>query len=148
MSVSLPDPSEAWVFDLCQSELDPAVPEGVRRLFETARSTLAYSLMFYPLLTLGAEQLFRVLEAAVSIKCKAMNAPASIRVFAKKIEWLGENGLISSGEQRRWDAIRHLRNLASHPEDQAILSQSDALHILDSTVELTNSLFTAAPLEV
>jgi hypothetical protein len=51
MSSSLPNPSEAWVFDLVQSELSPAVPVNIRRLFQIARGTLVYSLMFYPLLT-------------------------------------------------------------------------------------------------
>jgi hypothetical protein len=141
MSSSQPDPSEAWVSDLTQTELDPAVPLTIRKLFETPRGTLVYSLMFYPLLTLGAEQLFRVLEAAASAKCKAKSAPRRIKTFKEKVEWLGENGVIPAEQQSRWQAIRNLRNEASHPADQSILPPGEVLTILDVAVELINPLF-------
>ena len=70
MSASRSDPSEAWVQDLVQSELAVSVPLNIRNLFEIARETLVYSLMFYPLVTLGTEQTFRVFETAVTEKCK------------------------------------------------------------------------------
>src|ERR1035437_5846580 len=66
------EPSE-WVRDLLKVNLDPVVPLAIQKLFETARGTLVYGLMFYPLLTIGTEQLFRVLEAAATNKCMAMN---------------------------------------------------------------------------
>jgi hypothetical protein len=37
MSPSRPDPSEAWVFDIVRSDLDPKVPLNIRKLFEIAR---------------------------------------------------------------------------------------------------------------
>jgi hypothetical protein len=141
MSSSLPDPSEAWVFDLVQSELEPTVPLNVRRLFEIARGTLVYSLMFYPLLTLGTEQMFRVFETALSEKCANLSAPAKIKTFANKIEWLTQSGAIDAHDQTRWTAIRHLRNEASHPKDQSIFPPSEALHIVDAAIELINPLF-------
>src|SRR6185503_17220762 len=101
MSSSKPDPSEAWVFDLVRSELNVAVPLPVRKLFEVARGTLVYSLMFYPLLTLGTEQIFRVFDVAISEKCKQLNAPAKVNVFADKITWLAKQGVIESHEVHR-----------------------------------------------
>ena len=141
MSSSRSDPSDAWVFDIVRSELSPPVPLNVRRLFESARGTLIYSLMFYPLLTLGTEQMFRVFEAAVTAKCKELKAPAKIRTFAAKVELLVEQGAITSEALPRWTAIRHLRNEASHPTDQSILPPSEALHILDLAIELISPLF-------
>ena len=141
MSLSRPDPSEGWVADILRSELSAEVPLTIRKLFETARGTLIYSLMFYPLLTLGAEQLFRVLEASASLKCKAMNAPSKIRTFETKLSWLGENNSITTDQQIRWKAIRHMRNEASHPKDQSTFSPSMALIVLDATVDLINPLF-------
>jgi Domain of unknown function (DUF4145) len=143
MSCSRSDPSEAWVHDLIQTELDPAVPLPIRKLFEIARGTLVYSLMFYPLLTLGTEQMFRVFDAAVSAKCKEMKAPSKVRRFAEKIKWLGERAVISPEQQSRWNAIRHLRNEASHPADQSILPPGEALNVIDIAVELINPLFAA-----
>jgi hypothetical protein len=95
MSASRADPTEAWVDDLVKTVLDPVVPVAIRKLFETARGVLVYSLTFYPLLTLGAEQLFRVLETAASAKCKMLNAPQNIKVFADRI-----NGWPSSARFR------------------------------------------------
>jgi hypothetical protein len=141
MSSSRPDPSEAWVYDLVQTELDPAVPLSIRKLFEIARGTLVYSLMFYPLFTLGTEQMFRVFDAAISAKCKAMKDPSKTKSFADKIEWLAEHAVISSEQKPRWTAIRHLRNEASHPTDQNILPPGEALTILDIATELINPLF-------
>lgn len=143
MSASRPDPSEAWVHDLIQTELDPAVPLSIRKLFEIARGTLVYSLMFYPLLTLGTEQMFRVFDAAVSAKCNAMRAPSKVNRFAEKIEWLVQLGVIPPEQQPRWNAIRHLRNAASHPADQSILPPAEALNVLDIAVELIDPLFLA-----
>lgn len=83
MSSSRADPSEAWFFDIVRSDLDPGVPLNIRRLFEIARGTWVYSLMFYPLLTLGTEQMFRVFEASVTEKCKILNAPAKVKTFGQ-----------------------------------------------------------------
>ncbi len=141
MSCSRSDPSEAWVHDLIQTELDSTVPLPIRKLFEIARGTLVYSLMFYPLLTLGTEQMFRVFDAAVSAKCKEMKAPSKVQRFADKIKWLGERAVIPPEQQSRWNAIRHLRNEASHPADQSILPPGEALNVLDIAVELINPLF-------
>lgn len=141
MSSSRPDPSEAWVHDLVRSELNLTVPLNVRRLFEIARGTLVYSLMFYPLLTLGMEQMFRVFETALSTKCLELNAPDKIKTFAAKIDWLAKSRAIASEDIGRWTAIRHLRNEASHPKDQSIFPPSEALHIVDAAIELINTLF-------
>ena len=141
ISLSGSDPSTGWVEDLTRVELDSVIPLSLRKVFEVARGTLVYGLMFYPLLTLGAEQLFRVLEAAVSLQCHALNAPSQIRTFSRKIDWLTSQKLITPEEQARWHAMRKLRNLGSHPTEQAIFSVGMTLTVLDSTVELINMLF-------
>jgi hypothetical protein len=141
MPSSLPDASEAWVFDIVRAALADDIPLSIRKLFETARGTLVYSLMFYPLLTLGSEQLFRVLEASVSLKCKELAAPPKIKTFEHKINWLAENGAMATEHKSRWHSIRHLRNDASHPRDQNIYGPAMALKILDAAVELVSTLF-------
>ena len=142
MSSSLPNPSDAWVNYITRIELDPTVPLTIRRLFEMARGSLAYSLMYYPLLTLGAEQIFRVLETAASAKCEALSAPPKVKTFEKKIDWLLTHGALTIEQQARWHAIRHLRNEASHPQDQSIILPGMALSALEVAVELINLLFT------
>lgn len=144
MSGSKPSPSDAWVFDLTEVRLNPAVPLPIQKLFEVARGILVYSLMYYPLLTLGAEQLFRVVEAAVAAKCKHASAP-HITKFSQRIDWLVKHGHIPADERARWEAIVHLRNEASHPADQIILAPGMVLDILDNAVELIDSLFPVTP---
>jgi hypothetical protein len=134
------DPSE-WVHDLLKVNLDPVVPLAIRKLFETARGTLVYGLMFYPLLTIGTEQLFRVLEAAATNKCMAMNAPAKIQKFSHKIKWLSENHTIAQDQYIRWDSTRHLRNQVSHLQDQNIFDPNIAIDQLYIAIELINQLF-------
>jgi hypothetical protein len=141
MSSSSPDHAEGWVFDLVRNDLNANVPPTIRGLFEVARGSLVYSVMFYPLLTLGTEQLFRVLEAALSLKCVQMDAPAKVRTFEKRIDWLAESGVLTAEQKSRWTGIRHLRNDASHPREQNIFGPAMALQIVELTLELVNALF-------
>jgi hypothetical protein len=133
------EPSEAWVHDLLKVNLDPVVPLAIRKLFETARGTLVYSLMFYPLLTIGTEQIFRVLEAAATNKCMAMNAPAKLKTFRDKLKWLLENDTITKDQYIRWEATRQLRNSVSHLHDQNIFDPNMAIAELDIAIKLTAS---------
>jgi hypothetical protein len=143
MSYSRPDQCEGFVFDLSQVRLDDAVPLPVRKLFEAARGALVFSVMFYPLLTLGAEQLLRVLETSLVFKCQQMNAP-DIGKFSQRVEWLRKHKAISTDDEVRWKQLVELRNEASHPKDQMIFGLAQALTILDATVELVDLLFAQA----
>lgn len=120
------------------------VPSDVRKLFEVARGALMYGYFFYPLYTLAAEQLFRVMETAASLKCKAMRAPSNVRTFERKIEYLCRKEVISERQEARWHAARKLRNIASHPERQSIYLPGPAIGILERVADQVNSLFSSA----
>jgi hypothetical protein len=120
------------------------VPEDLQRLFEVARGAMIYGYVFYPLCTLAAEQLFRVAEASITHKCKLLGTPKSKKSFNKKLEWLLDNGVISSSEFRLWDSVRTLRNIASHPEHQLIFTPGDAIEILENISKQINFLFSTA----
>jgi hypothetical protein len=143
MSYSSRSQPEGFVFDICQKNLSEAVPLPVRKLYETARGALAYSVVFYPLLTLGAEQLLRVIDSATLHKCEQMNAP-DIGKFFQRIEWLRKHKAIPESEEPRSKQVVELRNQASHPTDQMIFNLPMALTLLDLTVELVESLFPMA----
>jgi hypothetical protein len=145
VSMSLPNQSDGWVHDLCQVRLSERVPDPLQRLFEVARGSYAYSLMFYPLLTLGAEQLLRVVEGAIASEFKDKGGPGNRRTFEKRIDWLASERMISSDLQQRLHAVRGLRNLASHPSDQSIFNLSMALSILQITADILNEIFEAGP---
>jgi hypothetical protein len=135
---------EDWLQPILAPKLLEAVPQDVQALFEVARGALLYGYFFYPLYTLAAEQLFRVAEAAVSHKCKALGAPNSKKRFADKITWLANKGVIPEADVPAWDAIRGLRNYASHPERQSILMPSMAIGSLVRVTEKINALFNRA----
>ena len=132
---------EEYLGDILRPRLLESVPKGVQALFEVARGGMVYGYFFYPLYTLAAEQLFRVVEAAVAHKCKALGTPGSRGTFEKGIDWLVEGGIIPRSESAHWYATRKLRNAASHPKCQIILSPGDAIRILERTADNLNSLF-------
>lgn len=132
---------EDYLQHILRSKLNASVPSDVQALFEVARGAMVYGYLFYPLYTLAVEQLFRVIEAALAHKCKVIGVPKSKRTFEKRIEWLTEKGVISRPESSHWHAARKMRNAASHPEHQMILTPGNAIGILETVAADINSLF-------
>ena len=139
-----PITGDDYLRDILRPKLLESVPTDVRALFEVARGAMAYGYFFYPLYTLAAEQLFRVAEAAIAHKCEALEAPKSRSTFKKRVNWLVDEGVIPRPEFIRWDAIRTLRNAASHPEGQSILTPGNAIRLLEGIAGQINSLFSGA----
>jgi hypothetical protein len=130
--------------DILGHQLGESVPREVKALYEVARGSMCYGYFFYPLYTLTYEQLFRVVETAVTLKCRSLSAPASVQSFVKKIEFLIANSIIPESERLSWQGIRGLRNIASHPECQSIVTPGDALHQLRQITAIVNKLFVGA----
>jgi hypothetical protein len=133
-----------WARGFLAIELSDRVPLEVRRPFDVARGALVYGYFFYPLYTLGAEQLFRAAEAAIRHKCRevgvsdtTLNKPD----FYHRTRALVREGAISHADQDRWDDLRELRNLASHPEDQSIFSPGIAIGALRRVAADVEGLF-------
>ena len=118
-----------------------SVPKDVQALFEVACGAMAYGYFFYPLYTLAAQQLFRVADAAVLHKCKALGVPKSKRTFKKRIDWLVDEEIIRKSELGRWEAVRSLRNAASHPDRQSIFTPGNVIGLIEGITEQINSLF-------
>ena len=133
--------SEAWAQRILEPHLSQAVPHEIQRLFEVARGAMIYGYFFYPLYTLALEQVFRVVETAVSDKCRSMAAPKPVRTFEQKINWLTEQSVIAAGEREQWHAIRGFRNITSHPTTQMILTPGNTIGFLSDMVSRINSLF-------
>ena len=130
---------EEYLRHILKPRLLESVPTDVQALFEVARGGMAYGYFFYPLYTLAAEQLFRVVEAAVAHRCKASGMPRG--TFEKRVDWLVEGGVIPRAESARWHAARDLRNAASHPKRQMILTPGNAIGMLERIADDLNSLF-------
>ncbi len=141
-----PITGEDWACRILAIRLSDAAPDELHRLFEVARGALLYGYFFYPLYTLGLEQMFRVAEAAVARRCMDLGAPPSTQSFEKRLAWLRDQGVLSTDEHGRWDTLRQLRNLASHPQDQTILPPTMAIAHAPAIAERISALFaTASP---
>lgn len=126
---------------ILERSLSQKVPVEVRNLFEVAQGAMCYGCYFYPLYTLGSEQMYRVSEAAVNQKCKSLNIPRNIKSFRGRLNWLRDNNFLSKQKFVQWDAGRQLRNSASHPNRQSIYTPFDAINTIDVTIDLVEDLF-------
>ena len=122
-------------------QLKASVPTEICELFEVARSAFVYGLMFYPLVTIGAEQICRVSEAAVLLKCKFLNAPKRENSFALKVKWLIEAKVIKNDDEYLWEYLRQFRNEGSHPKFQTIQTPEICLNTMETAAGLFNDLF-------
>ena len=136
-----PTTSDDWVVDILSPKLLETIPVEIQKLFEVARGILLYGYFFYPLYALGTEQLVRIAEAAISFKCKTLQAAPTFRTFEKKIDFLADNHVISQQEREGWHAIRKFRNEVSHPKNQTILPPGSAIGLLEYITDKINILF-------
>ncbi|WP_273829693.1 hypothetical protein [Pseudomonas sp. SBT1-2] len=134
------DGSVEWIRYVMAVTLDSSVPDEVQILFRTAQGAITYGLLFYPLMTLGCDQLLRSVEAAARAKCVQMNAPAQ-RSFSDAIAWLVKHNIIEDAAKLRWQSVRLLRNEASHPRLQQLFNVAMMKGQLELCVDCINSIF-------
>lgn len=134
-------PPHEWAAEILNVRLGVAVPLEVHRLFAVARGAMLYGHFFYPLYALASEQLFRVAEAGLSLKCRELAAPAGVDDFSRRIDWLKSCEFFSEEKGGLWHALRELRNSASHPADQLILPPGHALTLLRRVADDVDGLF-------
>ena len=130
-----------WVDAIRKPRLSDEVPKDVQALFEVARGVMVYGFFFYPLFTLGAEQLFRVGEASITHKCESLNVPKKVNSMSSRIKWLFQNNHINEIQKTKWDATRELRNMASHLEKQSIMTPVNAIGFVERIADMINSLW-------
>lgn len=133
---------ERWLKPILAPALNENVPREILCLFETARSAMVYGLFHYPLCTLASQQLYRVLEAAVSYAYKTLGASDKNTTFKVKTDWLIQKGIIPD-ETLFWDNIRYLRNESSHPEFQTVYQEHHAVRTLKMAAQRVNNLISA-----
>ncbi len=130
-----------WLSRILTHALGDKVPEKIQTMFEVARGAMAYSYFYYPLWVLGAEQLFRVADAALEVKANEVRVPKTCRLFKHRVEWFRTAGLFEQWEADLWDSLRWLRNRSSHPTNQNIYTPAMALGVLEEVAQLVNRLF-------
>ena len=139
--VSSPMDDEQWTREILRPTLSDSIPKEIRTLFEVAQGVMCYGCFFYPLFTLGSEQTFRVLEAAVQERCEALPVPRGRQTFKGRLDWLHQHGHLSDERYRQWNATRELRNEACHPDRQSLFDPPLAVGNLRLAAELIEDLF-------
>lgn len=137
---------EEWLSlasDFLKPKLSDLVPMETKKLFEVARGTIIYGLYFYPLYSVGTEQLFRVAENALKQKCMLLGIQLKRRemVFKPMLDKLVEMSVIPDEENEVWECLRQLRNISSHPDTQDIIAPAMALQTLINISVKINILF-------
>lgn len=132
---------EDWAQALLSVNLSDAVPVEIRDLFSVARGAMVYGWFFYPMFRLGEEQLFRVVETAAKVRCRDFADCGKPRSFNEAITQLARHGVIPVEDTARWAAVRHLRNMASHPERASVVPPGMAVGTLHGTARDIDSLF-------
>ncbi|MBU6445128.1 MAG: DUF4145 domain-containing protein, partial [Alphaproteobacteria bacterium] len=145
-----PEAPDTWIASVRDPQLSESVPVEIRKLYEVARSSIIYGYLCYPLLTLGIEQLHRVVELVARLRArdlgcatkrKSFDGQAQLPAFKEAIDWLVDKSVIPQSDRDRWDAMRHLRNIASHPTTQTILMPGNAISFLRWALEAVELLY-------
>ena len=99
------------------------------------------SLIFYPFLALGIEQMYRVADTATMARCKLAGADyKETKRYVDRINWLAQQNIIQKEDLERWHALRQLRNDTSHPRDQMIMPPGIVLSLISDILELIDLL--------
>lgn len=133
--------------EISECSLTDKAPEEMRKLFEVAKALLVYGFLFYPFYNLAFEQLSRLIEEIVSSVCQSKllgRNKLEKFSFAKKIEWLIQNGLIDEKHKDRWMFFWDIRNKACHLKKQRIVPPSIAIDIFHKITEDLNTLLKLA----
>ena len=134
---------EDWIEVWQHTSIDAPVPLDIVRMFEQARACLAYGFFYYPLYALGVEQLLRVADAALGVKCEALGGPSSAARFQKRIDWFAANGDQPTFDRDRWHALRTVRNETTHHTHPMILTPAAAQQLLADIAARITALFPA-----
>lgn len=127
--------------EFLEIELIPSVPIEVQRQFEAARGAMLYGCFFYPLFALGADQLLRVAESAVTHKCLISNLAKKSARYEIKLQKLKDANYLTEDEYNEWELLRKIRNEYSHSKIQTVFPAYEAISILKNVTDKINQLF-------
>lgn len=91
------------------------------------------------------EQVYRVLEAALSQKCEELGLSRRADRFGDVIDRLFESGHLSAQRHGQWHAVRRLGNASSHAGRQILIDPTMAGRGMRTAAELIDDLFKPQP---
>ena len=101
--------AELWMESVLEITLDERVPIDIRRHFAVCQNSMTYGYLFYPIMTLATERLYRVLEAAVDLRAHQSKESVDGLDLNEKIGRLIETGEIPEGSAFIWQTGRSTR---------------------------------------
>lgn len=137
----VPVPMEEYSTAIDSIRLNDRVPLEIRRIFEIAKSTAKYGFYYYPLYIVAKERSNMALEAALSMKCAANNAPPGVERFARTIEWLFSQGHITLEQNTIFSEIKETRNDFLHSAVQMQIPPGWSISWLEHIASSIDSLF-------
>lgn len=132
---------DGWAERILKSQLIDSVPSDIKEMFEISRGILVYGWFYYPLFTVGAENMYFVIETAVGERCLQLHAPKGRRTFKKKVDWMFEKRHLTEFEFGRLDASRNLRNMAAHRDKGCFYDPSWSVDGVCVAADIINGLF-------
>jgi hypothetical protein len=129
-----------WIDAVVEITLPASVPTEVANAFEFTKGGLGYGFFYYPLATVVGQQVLRVADFAIDRLFEARAIVPRPLSMARRLERLRLEGLISDEHFQQWDVIRHMRNLATHPDFQHTWFPSDAVRTLKLVAALVSEL--------
>lgn len=132
--------AQDWTKRLLAVQVSPEVPTAVRDQIEIARGAMIYGSLFYPLFTLGLEQLFRITESAARAKAACLGMPTN-RKYHEILADLQAQGTLTASDHQEWSGLRQFRNVTTHAGEAMILPPAAALNLFATIVVSINRLF-------
>lgn len=139
-----------WVQMLLEKPLPEHTPKKLHEMFQSAQACMIYGVKYYPLFSLGAEQITRIIEATLNWYAQANQIPViqtdrkgkTRQVqFAQIIDVLKKHKLITQNEhdilQNYW---REIRNMFSHATERSILPPRIYMDIYNNGTDLITTL--------
>ena len=133
--------SDERVEEFLKIEVSTELPIDVYRQFEAARGAMLYGCFFYPLFALGADQLLRVAESAVTHRCLDLSLTKRDAKYEIKLKKLKEFNHLTAEEYDEWEILRKMRNISSHSQIQPLFPSFEAISVLKNIADKINKLF-------
>lgn len=137
--------ADDWLRLWKRGHLDLPVPAQIIELFEQARACICYGYFFYPLYALGIEQLMRVADAAVAVRCEQLDAPKSVHTLSQRINWLAKSNYTRGFDAQHWHRLRLFRNEATHHTRASVIPPAMAAPVLWNLAADIQALFADLP---
>lgn len=141
---------QSWRETFLVVMLGEGVPQEVAAMFEAARGCFLYGWFFSPLVVLGVEHCYRVLEAGVRVRCAQLGLPVFLRdrqgkehalSFVHNLRQLTAHGAIDQADAVLCRQAGELRDWAASPKHGNQLEPEHVATAFTRAATLLNKLF-------